>query len=319
MRVTVDIAGAQMGGAARFVAELYGYLARAEREDVQVIGAARRLDAPWLVRRELVKSAKVRRIAINNVSFVAPGGDRWTLLRNALHFLTAGEAARLDPLLRAKASREAVLVRLAARRADVLVVPSMAMADRVTRMLPGVRSRIVVRPHPVSADAVHQRTREAAILCPVLFAPYKHMAQRLVELLEAVEDYGDPAVRVRITADRCDVPPLIAGNPRAEFVGEIDHRKLRDLWARSRAIYFPTSLESFGYPLAEARVSGQPVIARDNTQNREIAGPALCGFSTGDHESLVRAVSLALTTDVTPDPGTFDPKAYFDWMLGAAR
>ena len=51
------------------------------------------------------------------------------------------------------------------------------------------------------------------------------------------------------------------------------------MWARSRAIYFPTDLESFGYPLAEARVSGQPVIARDTALNREIAGPALCRYT----------------------------------------
>ena len=40
-------------------------------------------------------------MALNNVGFVAPGGQRWTLLRNALHFLTEGEQARLDPALRA--------------------------------------------------------------------------------------------------------------------------------------------------------------------------------------------------------------------------
>ena len=73
-------------------------------------------------------------------------------------------------------------------------------------------------------------------------------------------------------------------------MGRIDQHDLRQVWARSRAIYFPTGLESFGYPLAEARVSGQPVIARDTAQNREIAGPALCGFTPGDPDSLRHAV-----------------------------
>ena len=45
----------------------------------------------------------------------------------------------------------------------------------------------------------------------------------------------------------------------------------QDLWSRCRAVYFPTGLESFGCPLAEARVNGVPVIARDTPQNREIA------------------------------------------------
>ncbi len=101
-------------------------------------------------------------------------------------------------------------------------------------------------------------------------------------------------------------------------MGQLDHRDLRQVWARSQAIYFPTGMESFGYPLAEARVSGQPVIARDTAQNREIAGPALCGFSPGDQPRCVSAIALALTTEVAPDPSPFDPDAYFRLAAGAA-
>ncbi len=314
--VTVDIAGARMGGAARYAAELHRYLARTGRTDVRVIGMARHVDPAWLLRREMSAPNAARRVAANNVSFVAPGGERWTLLRNALHFLTGSEASHLDPALRASVSREAAVVRLCARRADVLVVPSTAMAERVTRILPGVRNRVVVRPHPVSADSVPRLPRDPAILCPVLFAPYKRMDERLAELLAAVRCCGDPSVRVRVTAGPADLPASLASDPRIDLVGHADQQDLREVWARSRAIYFPTGLESFGYPLAEARVSGQPVIARDTAQNREIAGLALCGYSPGDPESLARAVTLALTTDVPSDPAAFDPDAYFDWMLG---
>ena len=317
--VTIDIAGAQMGGAARFAAELHSYLARTGRKDVRIIGARRCVDPAWLLRREMAAPTRGRRIALNNVSFIAPGGERWTLLRNALHFLTDDEAARLDLSVRTSVRREATVVRLAARRADVLVAPSTAMAERVGRILPGARSRIVVRPHPVSSGGFPELPREMAILCPVLFAPYKQMTSRLTELLEAIGDFGDLSVRVRVTADRCDVPASLAGNPRIDFVGRLDQRDLRKLWARSRAIYFPTGLESFGYPLAEARVNGQPVIARDTSQNREIAGPALCGFTPGDRDSLRSAVRLALTTEAVPDPQRFDPDAYFSWMLGSPQ
>jgi glycosyltransferase involved in cell wall biosynthesis len=317
--VTVDIAGAQMGGAARFGAELHRYLRQTGRQDIRVIGTARSIDPAWLVRREMTRPNRGRRVALNNVSFVAPGSERWTLLRNALHFLTNDESARLDPSLRAATVRDAAVVRLAARRADVLVVPSTAMADRVTRILPRARSRITVRPHPVSADAIPRLPRDPAILCPVLFAPYKHMTQRLTELLTAIEDYADASVRVRVTADRCDVTPELACSPRIEFVGQLGQHELRQLWGRSRAIYFPTGLESFGYPLAEARVSGHPVIARDTGQNREIAGPALCGFVPGDGASLQRAIERALTTEPVPDPVPFDPGAYFHWLLGPPR
>ena len=49
--VTVDIAGAQMGGSARYAAELRGYLARTGRQDVRVIGAGQHVNPTWLLRR----------------------------------------------------------------------------------------------------------------------------------------------------------------------------------------------------------------------------------------------------------------------------
>jgi glycosyltransferase involved in cell wall biosynthesis len=314
--VAVDIAGAQVGGAARFAAELHRYLARARREDVTVIGVGQRIEPLWLMRREIVVPRKARRIALNNVSFVCPGGERWVLLRNALHFLTEEEISRQDRSLRPATVRDAAVVRIAARRAHVLVVPSTAMANRVVAIMPSVRHRIVVRPHPVSVDTMPRVPRDMAILCPVLFAPYKEMPRQLSELLIAIESLGDPSIRVHVTADKSDVNPSLACNPRIELVGKLDQRGLAQLWARSRAIYFPTGLESFGYPLAEARVNGLPVIARDSMQNREIAGSALRGFTIGDRDSLRNAVELALTTSAKPDPVTFNPDAYFNWMLG---
>ncbi len=315
--VTVDIAGAQMGGAARYAAELHSYLARSGRNDVRVIGTGRRLGPAWLLRREAARPGPGRHVALNNVSFVAPGGERWTLIANALHFLADGEAANLDPSLRAAARRQSAVVRLAAARSDVVVAPCTTMAERITRILPGVGSRIAVRPHPVSADSVPRLQPDRAILCPVLFAPYKRMNERLVELLAALK--GDSSVRVRVTVSPANVPSYLASDSRVEFLGQIDQRDLGQVWARSRAIYFPTELESFGYPLAEARASGRPVIARDTTQNKEIAGPALCGFTPGDADSLRQATMLAFSKEVTADPSPFDPDAYFDWMLGCPQ
>jgi glycosyltransferase involved in cell wall biosynthesis len=317
--VTVDIAGASMGGAARYAAELSDYLTRTGRADVRVIGGGRRVDPAWLMRREISAPAATRRVALNNVSFVAPGGSRWALLRNALHFLTHVEVTALDPALRASVRRDAAVVRLAARRADVLVVPCTAMAERVRRALPAARDRIVVRAHPVSADSIPARPRDPVILCPVLFAPYKRMDERLDELLAALNDCADQSVRIRVTAGREDVPERFTCDSRIEFLGRIGYHSLREAWARSRVIYFPTGLESFGYPLAEARASGHPVIAQDSAQNREIAGNALCGFSPTDPDSLRQALTVALASDVSPDPAPFDPDSYFDWLLGGPR
>jgi glycosyltransferase involved in cell wall biosynthesis len=314
--VTVDVAGAAMGGAARYLAELRRYLSRTGRGDVRLIGTDQRVSPQWLLRRELYRPTSARRVALNNVGFVTSSGERWTLLGNALHFLTDAEAANLDPSLSRAVRRQGAVVRVAALRSDVLVAPCTAMATRVMHALPSVRSRVVVRPHPISAGSVPAGRRDPLILCPVLFAPYKGMNERLTELIAAIRDHGDPSIRIAVTADRADLSPKIALDPHIETRGRLDHQAMREEWARSRAIYFPTGLESFGYPLAEARASGRCVIALDTPQNREIAGPALCGFTQGDHDSLVRAVETALTVQVAPDPSPFDPDAYFNWMLG---
>jgi len=317
--VTVDAAGGKVGGAARYLDELHSYLERSGREDVEIIGLRCQVGPGWLLRRELTSRVRGRRVALNNVGFVIPGGERWTLLRNALHFLTQGEEAGLDLALRAKVRRDAVVVRLAARRSDVIVAPSMAMAERIAAISPELHSRVVVRAHPVSIPVIPRGPTAPVILCPVVFYSYKQMAQRLAELLAAVEDLADPSVRMQVTAYAAGLPAAFVRHPQVELVGHLPSSEVREMQARSRAIYFPTGLESFGYPLAEARVSGQPVIARDTAQNREIAGPALCGYTPGDLDSLCCAVKAALTADIAPDPGPFDPDRYFGWLLGLPR
>lgn len=317
--VTIDTAGGQFGGAGRYRTELSDYLERCARHDIKVIGTRRHLGPAWLAAREATAARRSRRIALNNVGFLTPGGARWTLLTNALYFLTGQEMAALDPRLLAAMSRQARIVHRAARRSDVLVAPSTAMAERITAVLPDVADRLVVRMHPVSVAATPHRPNGSLVLCPVLFAPYKHMAERIGEWLAAVDDVLDDSIRLIVTATAAEVPASLAASPRLQLVGRLSVEQARDLWARSRAVYFPTGLESFGCPLAEARVNGVPVIARDTPQNREIGGPALCGYTLGDGDSLRHATEAALTARVAPDPQPFDPNAYFDWMLGDSR
>ena len=317
--VTIDVAGGNLGGVARYRDELSGYLERRARHDVKLIGTRRRLGPAWLAAREAAAVRRSRRIALNNVGFLTAGGERWTLLANALHFLTGDEMAALDTRLRAAMWRQAGIVHRAARRSDVLVAPCTAMAARITTVLPDVADRVTVRMHPVSALTTPRGQRRAMILCPVLFAPYKHMADRIGEWLAAVDEVINDSVRLIVTASPSEVPASLATSPRLHFVGRLSVAQTGDLWSRCQAIYFPTGLEAFGFPLAEARVNGVPVIARDTPQNREIAGAALCGYTLGDGDSLRHATEASLNARITPDPEPFDPDAYFDWMLGEVK
>ena len=254
------------------------------------------MNASWLLRRELAGRKTLRRVALNNISFAMPGGDRWTLIANALHFLSATEIAQLDVSLRTITSRKANVVRLAARRSDVIIAPCSTMAERITTVLPQVGSRVTVRPHPVSPNSIPGET-----------PGYRNSLSRHLLALQANEpedsgiayrnqEFRDPIRQSTSHGKLRRIPsPELANNPNIELLGQLSSSAATTIWARCNAIYYPTELESFGYPLAEARASGHPVIARDTAQNREIAGPALCPFTPDDPDSLQEALGYAIS------------------------
>ncbi|BCB83853.1 glycosyltransferase [Phytohabitans suffuscus] len=314
-QVVVDTAGGGTGGAARWRYELDAYLTRCAAPP-RVLGRGRQVTARWLVEREWRVGAAELAVASNNVSFGVAGRHRAVLLRNALHFLYPAEAhlARLMP--RAFRAQIPVVRRLAAR-ADELVVPSTAMADRVRRCLPRAAGRIVVRAHPVTPVGVRRPAEVPFVLVPVVPGPYKNLLPQLRALVRAMDALGRPG-QIWVTARPDQLPPDLLAQPRIRPMGRLPHAALADLWRTAMAAFYPSVVESFGYPLAEARVYGVPVIAADTAQNREIAGPALCGYRAGVEGELREAV-LRSAEPVPAQPRAFDPDAYFQQLLGIHR
>jgi glycosyltransferase involved in cell wall biosynthesis len=312
--VVLDVAGGGVGGAARWAAELDGFLAGREAPPVAVVGRHRQLTAGWLARRERYAAGARIAVAANNVPFVLCGGERRVVLRNALHFLHTSEEHLLAGMSRSFRGQIPVVRRLLTR-AGTVVVPSSAMAERVTGRVPAVRDRLVVRPHPVTPAGPRSTTVDPFILVPVLPAPYKNLRPQLAALLSALDRTGQP-MEVRVTARPADLPPALAGNPRLRALGTVPHGTLAGLWLRAIAAFFPSTVEAFGYPLAEARVYGVPALAPDGPQAREIAGAALVPYRPDEEGSLVAAVRELGAVRVTAEPHAFDRDAYFGWLLG---
>lgn len=307
-----------MGGAARFLAELDHFLALSGRTNVDVIGRGQPLSPHWLVRREQQAVRNAHRIATNNVGFLTPGGWRTVLLRNALHFATDMELASVQFRLPRTLALQAKVVQATCRWADRIVVPCVAMAERVNTFLPSVADRLVVRAHPVTPKPWAGSTPLGGeLLLPILNAPYKRLAWHVQNILEAAS-VGGSLQRVHVTADRAEFPLAIRHDPRVNFVGRLSAGQLDEYWKRCRAIYFPTEIESFGYPLAEARANGRRVVALNTGQNQEIAGKALAGFTRGSISSLAAALDEAMQTTVPVDRETFDPTAYFSDLFVSA-
>ena len=276
----------------------------------------------WLARREL--HARTRRVvALNNVGFVATRAQRWVLLRNLLHFLSPQEARQI-PGIPPNVAWEARVVRACARRADVVVVPTSAMAERVLAALPALASRLVVRPHPLSAPPpAPAERRPGRFLCPVLFAPFKAMGEVLRPVDEAaalVAEQTGADVHVVVTAGEDEARAEgLAGCRRLLFVGRLSPQELAAHQRACQALVYPTRIESFGYPLAEARLAGVPVVAAGTAHNHEVAGPMLVPYQRESPDEIAAAMHAALTAAPQREAvNPFDPGRYFDWLLDAA-
>lgn len=318
LSLCVDVSGGASGGAARFRSELLHYLDQNSSARPKLVGLGRSLTPTWLIKREILAGSSAR-LAVNNVSFVGPG-RKTVLLRNALHFLRPEERARVGTLA-AEMSWQTRVVHLACRRADLLVVPTDEMARRVESLLPSVARRIEVRAHPLTYQPQYHRLEglpsSPFILFPSLPASHKNSPANLRRLTKALASMQRLEVVV-VTADRSDLPSDIQEDPRVWPVGPQPPDTMPDWYEKCQAVYFPTTIESFGYPLAEARAAGRPVLAVASQQNEQVAGAALCGFDPESRSSLEDAIAVAMTQKLCPDPSPFDATVYFDWLLKRA-
>jgi len=308
----IDIAGATTGGAGRWRREALQWVAGGSRTNVTLVGLKEHVTPGWLVRRERVEWAR-RRIAANNVSYVTGAGPRVVLLRNPLHFLGPGELERI-PGVPGNLRQQIVVVRAAIRRADWIVVPSSGMAERVAAS--GVRSdHLVVRHHPltVGTRSSEMMDGDPVMLFPSMPAPHKDLVGALATLLEAVDRVPN-SWQVIVTAPASALADL-AHHPSVSAIGPQSHDGMDLLWSTVTAAYLPYEAESFGYPFAEARAYGVPILGSDTAQNREVAGAALVPVAVGDVGAISNALDAALHAIIHPDPLPFSPDAYFEWLV----
>jgi glycosyltransferase involved in cell wall biosynthesis len=314
-QIVIDAAGGSGGGAGRLKTELDAFLADGA-PPVRVIGRDRQLTPSWLVRREVAAGRAPVVTSLNNVSFAWRGTERRVLVHNALHFLAPAEG-RLLGLLPRSFRAQIPVVRRTLHRADVIAVPGSAMAERVADRVPAVRDRLLVLANPVSPVGPRLPADGVSILVPVVPSPFKNVVSELRVLLAALDRRRDPA-RVRMTAHPHELPADLARHPRLDLLGRLPHHELAEHWRRATAVFFPCVLESFGYPLAEARVYGLPVLAPDTRQSREIAGHALVPYRLSDVDSLADALD-GIDRPVVPEPDAFERGAYFTRLLGLDR
>jgi glycosyltransferase involved in cell wall biosynthesis len=106
--------------------------------------------------------------------------------------------------------------------------------------------------------------------------------------LEAARRAG---VKLKVVGEGPDLAGLRRRFPGATFVGRVDDRRLRELYAGCRALIVP-AIEEFGITMVEAHAAGRPVVAAARGGAREIVEDGATGtlFPPGDVEALAEAL-----------------------------
>jgi glycosyltransferase involved in cell wall biosynthesis len=192
--------------------------------------------------------------------------------------------------------------RRTAARVHHFVAISDFVADRIQRAYG--RSADVIYP-PVDVARFHiEEAPEDFYLVVSALTPYKRIdlaveaAVRLDRRLLVVGT-GPEASRLRAL-----------GGPRVEFLGWRDDRDVAELYARCRALIFP-SVEDFGITPLEAMASGRPVIALGQGGALETVVPPGRGSPpTGlFFERQTASAVIDAIQEFERDPGRFESKA----------
>ncbi len=179
----------------------------------------------------------------------------------------------------------------AARAADLVVVPSAFVRERVVAQLGIDADR--VRAIPLGVDhsrfAPARAAREPYLLYPARPWPHKNH-ERLLDALSSIR-----ARRPDLRLVLCGVgSERFAGRVGVDALGAVSGVRLVDLVQRAACLVFPSLYEGFGSPPLEAMACGTPVAASTAGSIPEVCGDAAVLFDPEDPSAIAAGVEEAL-------------------------
>jgi len=209
------------------------------------------------------------------------------------------------------------LVRISIKRADGIIVPSLATKRAVIDFIPEINpNRIYVTPlgisddfrliDPASAAKITSRLElpKNYILYVGTLEPRKNLPalvesfRRLVETKEIKEDLviaGKLGWGYDELLQQIDVSAL---RGRVHLAGYVDQRDLPAIYAGARLFIYPSLFEGFGFPPLEAMACGVPAISTKTSSLIENLEGAAELVPAGDIETLKNSIKLLLSDDM---------------------
>lgn len=210
------------------------------------------------------------------------------------------------------------LIRSSALRVNRIVVQTEHMKHRLSLLSPTACSRIEVIPSPARSriagvlrkgvvDAIDRATAPRLLYVSLARQHKNHLA--LLEAFALIHEKRPqstllltvPGPSEALMANEC----LHAVHRKAEalgllgsitWLGLLDAPEIDNAYSRADALIYPSLMESFGLPLAEALAAGCPVIASDLPYAREVCGDAARYFDPQQPLDIAEAV-LSLLDD----------------------
>lgn len=205
-----------------------------------------------------------------------------------------------------------------ARRADLLVVPSIVVAERLRAYLRSVAAQPDIQVlahggdfHPATLDtepplsvqrliSIGDRQERQVFLTLGTLEPRKNHGV-VLDAFDSLWADGSSSELVMVGREGWQVEPLmqrIKSHPLLDrqlyHLENLDDTSLKYLLRRVEALIYVSSDEGFGLPVLEAAQQGCPVIASDIPVLREVGGEWPCYVPAGDPVALRMALQSRL-------------------------
>lgn len=224
------------------------------------------------------------------------------------------------------------MLKRAARHADAVVVPTHAVAGRLSELGRfGDRIRVIAGAAPedfaVPADEVGRRRGMRIPDEHILVAGSSQPSATLADAFAAIAGIATDLPIVVIDATRFDAPAVVAlaaeagvAESRVNVRGVVRDRFDRAaVMSAARVFVAPASVEAFPWRVVEALRLGVPVVARDSAVHREIIVDG--GMLAVDADGLAAAIAQALDESAARRLAVLsaDRGRAFSWLGAAER
>jgi glycosyltransferase involved in cell wall biosynthesis len=204
-----------------------------------------------------------------------------------------------------------LLVPLATRRSDRVIVDSQSTGDDLVELLGTPRERIDVVPlglgsvrrgEPAGEQVVRERfslgERRIALSLSAK-RPHKNLAA-LIDALAVIPAERRPLLVLPgyPTAHEAELRERAAAASLSDdvrFLGWVENELIEGLWSIADVFVYPSLYEGFGLPVLEAMARGVPVACSNASSLPEVAGDAALLFEPRDVSTIAQAIERVLS------------------------